>query len=305
MNARASLGLLGGATLLASALAAAADPVAAGALEQSIEVHCSQPQPLQLHCDYRPLAGAEPNGVSANWNGTEVSGTLLARYPQAGDSTAVLLLVDTSDPARHAAVARAIEHVNALIDAAPAHMHFGVASFDSEMYVLAPPGSSRTELHSAAATLAARGKTTELYRNVRDAVRVLAKTPASRRDLIVLSDGLAEDFAYHHEDVIAAARGSGVIINSIGLPRSVPLAVALQTLRRLSDDTGGQFVQTAQNDFALPPQAVTHLLTALDAGGTLAIDLTALAQQGAHGAFDLALTFAAGTDHFSITVPVV
>ena len=136
-------------------------------------------------------------------------------------------------------------------------------------------------------------------------MRVLAKTPASRRDLIVLSDGLAEDFAYHHEDVIAAARSSGVIINSVGLPRSVPLAVALQTLRRLSDDTGGQFVQTAQNDFALPPQAVTHLLTALDAGGTLAIDLTALAQQGAHGAFDLALTFAAGTDHFSITVPVV
>ena len=48
---------------------------------------------------------------------------------------------------------------------------------------LAAPGSTAAEFHAAASGLSATGRTTELYRNVREAVRLLGKSDASRRVL--------------------------------------------------------------------------------------------------------------------------
>ena len=70
-------------------------------------------------------------------------------------------------------------------------------------------------------------------------MRLLARTAAARKGLVIMSDGLAEDYAYHHDDVISLARAERVIIHSVGYPRSVAKSVALQTVRRLSDETGG------------------------------------------------------------------
>ncbi len=50
---------------------------------------------------------------------------------------------------------------------------------------------------------------------------------------------MAKVSAYFHNDVINAAKKAGIIITSIGYPRSVPQSVSLQTLRRLSEETGG------------------------------------------------------------------
>ena len=118
----------------------------------------------------------------------------------------------------------------------------------------------------------AEGRTTELYRNLIKAIQNLKSVNADRKAIILLSDGQAEDKAYFHSDVIKAARESSIVINSIGYPRSVSLSVALQTLRRLSEETGGKYIETSQ-DYALPESFLQNPFANIDNGGKFTIEL--------------------------------
>lgn len=277
----------------------------ASTLDEHLALNCSQHDPLILQCSYRLREGGALQAARALWHGQTINATLGARYPQADDNTAVLVLVDTSDPARAPALGAAITHVRALVAAAPQHFGIGLASFDSDLQMLAPIGTERAVLLTSAAQLIAKGRTTELYRNAGEALRVLAKSAATRKVLWIFSDGLAEDYAYHHEDVIALARAHDIIIDSIGYPRSIPQSVALQTLRRLSDDSGGQFLQTTYPEFNLPVNGLQHALKLLDDGGRLNFDLTPLVAKGAAGASELAVTLQTATQRLAASIPIV
>jgi hypothetical protein len=292
-------------TLLSLLLANPSSGALASTLTEHMSISCVQDTPLSLQCKYRLLEDGQLQAVGAEWHDHTVSGKLGTRYPGSADSTALLVLVDTSDPGRTPALRAAITHINALVSAAPSHFRLGLAAFDTDLRVLAPLGADSAALRAAAAGLEAKGRTTELYRNVRDALRVLEKSNATRKVLLVLSDGLAEDYAYHHEDVIALARANDIIIDSIGYPRSVPQSVALQTLRRLSDDSGGHYLQANYPDFKLPVEALPHALALLDSGGSLSFDLAPLAAKGAAGALDLSLAFQTRDQSFLVLAPVV
>ncbi len=92
------------------------------------------------------------------------------------------------------------------------------------------------------------------------------------KSIFLFSDGLAEDKAYFHNDVINAAKKAGIIITSIGYPRSVPQSVSLQTLRRLSEETGGIYIE-ADNQFNIPADFLNQPFTSLDNGGEFNIPL--------------------------------
>ena len=290
--------------LLAIAAATFAPGSTATILDEHLALDCSQPSPLELRCSYRLREGGELQAALGHWQDQTLSATLGARYPQATDYTALLLLVDTSDPARAPALRAAVAHVSALVAAAPPHFRIGLASFDSDLRMLAPIASEHHALLISASQLRAKGRTTELYRSVGEALRVLANNDATRKVLWVLSDGLAEDYAYHHEDVIALARAHDIIINSIGYPRSVPQSVALQTLRRLSDDSGGEFLQATFPDFNLPADGLLRTLTLLDDGGRLVFDLTPLVAKGGAGASELELSLQFGERHLVASLPI-
>lgn len=277
----------------------------ASTLTEHMSIGCTQGTPLSLQCKYRLLEGGELQAVVAEWHDQTVTATLGARYPGAGDSTALLVLVDTSDPARAPALRAAITHIDALLNAAPAHFRLGLAAFDTDLRLLAPLGADAAEIRQAAAGLTAAGATTELYRNVRDALKLLEKSNATRKVLLVLSDGLAEDYAYHHDDVVTLARANDIVIDAIGYPRSVPQSVALQTLRRLCDDTGGHYLQANHPDFKLPVEALPRTLALLDSGGALSFDLTPLTAHGAAGALELSLAFQTRDQSFLVLAPVV
>lgn len=277
----------------------------AATLTEHIAIGCAQDAPLRLQCTYRLLAGGQLQSVVAQWQDHTVTATLGAPYPASGDLNALLVLVDTSDPARAAAVRAAIAHIDALLVAMPDHFLVGLAAFDTDLSMLAPLGTDSAQIRAAAAGLEAKGRTTELYRNVREALKVLERTNARRKVLLVLSDGLAEDHAYGHEDVVALARAKDIIIDTIGYPRSVPRSVALQTLRRLSDDSGGHYLQTNYPDFKLPVDALPRALALLDSGGDLSFDLAPLVAAGAAGALDLSLAFQTRDQSFLVLAPVV
>ncbi|MEM7543375.1 MAG: FHA domain-containing protein [Pseudomonadota bacterium] len=240
----------------------------------------------------------------ASFEEATVAGEPLSIFGEADEKIAVLLLVDTSDPARQAAVRKNAEHVTAIVAEAGANDVLALASFDSNLNLIADFGSSNEAIVGGASELQAIGKTTELYRNIKEAVNLLRQTEADRRVLIVFSDGLAEDYAYDHDDVVKTARDDEVIIHAIGYPRSVAKSVALQTIRRLSDETGGQYVQASYPELEIPPTVAPKLFTSARSGGRLRFDLEPLAEQGAIGAIDVTLSFQTESQGFLVLAPV-
>lgn len=292
---------------LAAVIAAAlcgADGAAGATLTEHMDVGCVQDEPLVLSCRYRLLDAGRLGSAVAEFEGTIVTGTMTSGFPAPGEHVDALILVDTSDPARAPVIATNVQHIDALLTQAASHYRFGLAGFDTNLYVLAPVGSSPEDVREGAAALSATGRTTELYRNVLEAVRLLARSQAERRVLFLFSDGLAEDYAYHHEDVVELARETGVIIHAIGYPRSVAQSVALQTLRRLAAETGGLYVQADHLDRSIPEDSFGRMLAATDSGGSLRFDLGPLADAGVAGAIDVSLAFQTATQSFLVLAPV-
>lgn len=245
---------------------------AAGAAEaweyrdRRVEASCVTGSTDAVDCDYRLLDGGSATTITARAGTQPLPVAAHAGYPWSGARSALLLVVDTSDPGRQAVIDRNLSQIGALLSAAQGHHRFGLAGFDRQLRPLAEIGSAPDAIRAAAAGLRAQGMTTELYRSLLQAVELLARVPADRRALVVFSDGQPEDRAYFHADVVAAARRAGVVIHSLGFPRSVPLSVSLQTLRRLSEETGGVYVDTDMS-FVLPQDFASRILANLDGGG--------------------------------------
>jgi hypothetical protein len=217
--------------------------------------------------------------------------------------TAVLLLLDSSGSGKQLAVGQAVEDITSLLETAAGHVRFGLATFDSELGLATPVGESRTTVRDAARQVKPTERPTELYRNAIEAIRLLASTPADRRGLFIFSDGAAEDRAYFHQDVIAAAEAAGVVISGYGYPRSPTHTVALQTLRRLSEETGGVFV-AADASGRVPREAVSGPLRSLDSGGSLRADLSPALASGLSGPVRVRLTVHSSRGDASAQVPV-
>lgn len=241
-------------------------------LNSNLYVTCQQENTQSLNCDYRMLIPEPPLGIRAHTNETNLVITGRETYPWRGAVTAVLILVDTSDPGRQNVVENNIGQISELVESSEPHHKLGLANFDKGLVIKAPIGADKAILLESLHDLRATGKTTELYRSVMKAIEVLAGIDANRKSIFLFSDGQAEDKAYYHADVIAAARRAQVIINSFGFPRSSALSVALQTLRRLSEETGGTYIES-DNQFNLPERYAQTAYENLDNGGKFTIDL--------------------------------
>ncbi len=120
-----------------------------------------------------------------------------------------------------------------------------------------------------------------------------------------MSNGLAEDLVYFHQDVIAAARKDGIVISTIGYPRSISQTAALQTLSRLSEETSGVFIPANAVDFSVPEGPFSRLLSLFDHVGKLSfmldsVPLTPLAQP-----IEVQLNFRSNENSYFVLVPIV
>ncbi len=236
-------------------------------------ISCHQSRNLQsLSCHYRNNNAEPVLSITAEYANTTLPVKEGKSYPSKGSITAVLFLVDTSDPARQNVIDKNIKHINKLLSSSREYHRFGLASFDKELRLEAPIGSDSSVINNAANNLKATGSTTELYRNMLEAITLFRDVDADRKSIFLFSDGLAEDKAYFHNDVINAAKKAGIIITSIGYPRSVPQSVSLQTLRRLSEETGGIYIE-ADNQFNIPADFLNQPFTSLDNGGEFNVPL--------------------------------
>ncbi|TNF94345.1 MAG: FHA domain-containing protein [Gammaproteobacteria bacterium] len=221
-----------------------------------------------------------------------------------GKSSSILFLIDTSDPRRQKAVDRAVQHLASMLSQNRSHLHYGLASFDTDLTLQAPLGSSIPQIIKKAKELKAIGKTTELYRNTLIATRILSRYPADRKFLVLFSDGLAEDFAYFHRDVVKSALDNGISIYTVGYASTISSSVALQTLRRLSEDTGGKFLPTSSVDYSLDKQQFRYTLDTMDSGRQYTADLSAAISAGESSQSPLVLHISSGPNSYRLSIPV-
>jgi hypothetical protein len=254
----------------------------AATLTEHMDIECRQPSPQSLDCDYRILNGQELAASTAEYDGITLPGGKANSPSGEPSSSAILFVVDTSDPSRSAALEQNRTHIQKIVEVAGPGHQFGLSAFDSELNVLCPFDCAAQALIESSEKLLAKGKTTELYRNLLEAIKYLRGINSPHRNIILMSDGLAEDLAYFHHDVVAAARKDRIVISAIGYPRSVLQSVALQTLRRLAEETGGVFIPADPADHAIPNSAFPRLLALFNSVGRLSfrldeIPLTSLA----------------------------
>ena len=265
-------------------------------LGDNVQLTCSQPATDSIACDFRLIDPAAIREVNISL----VSPDLSAGEP-AFTQFLIHFLVDAND--RQPTMTAIRRHIQTLVRGAAPYHRFGLAVFASDTRELVKPGASADAVLGATAKIKMLAQTTELYRNTLHAVRLLSTSPADRKALFVFSDGLAEDHAYFHEDVVGAANAAGVIIVGMGYPRTVQESVALQSIRRLSEDTGGRYLAAGERR-DLPPGFVEDIFQSLGNGGGFTFDLTPAVEAGLSGSYPMAVHFSLERGSASASVPV-
>jgi hypothetical protein len=215
------------------------------------------------------LSGAAPViEVALNFSG-DAKKTHFKEYPAQGESTALLMLVDVSDPKRAKAVAAAAGLIRQVVDNKKPHQQIAIAQFDSAVQLLADFNSDAATTTSAIKSIASKGYATELYKSAIEAIGLLKKNSSTRKGLIIFSDGKAEDRAYKHEDVIKEALAAGVMVFTIGYAENASDTPYLQTLERLALESGGFYVPANITDKSAAAGTAERMLAYADNGGTI------------------------------------
>ncbi|NIR59932.1 MAG: VWA domain-containing protein, partial [Gammaproteobacteria bacterium] len=174
----------GVALLLAATAAAAYDYHVFG---DGVQLSCWQTQRTRLLCDFRRFAPPEPEQITARLGGRTLPPPAVTPYGSEPGTTAIMFLVDVSDAELPLAPIAARNHVIGLLDAAPSHQHFGLASFANEVELHAPLAAGTDRIRNVLGELTPGGEPAELYRSALEAVRLLGHYPAERRALFLLS----------------------------------------------------------------------------------------------------------------------
>ncbi|MEQ8663577.1 MAG: hypothetical protein RLW62_22395, partial [Gammaproteobacteria bacterium] len=255
-----------------------------------------------LRCSYRLRTDSALRAVSATHGDIEIGGELVSSYPGPADVTAVLVVVARGSAAMAAPFAAALD---AMLTAARPHHRFGLAAIADGLDVLAPAGSDAATIIRAATAHEPAGGTGAHAAGLHDALGLLAATAAARRVLVLLCDDVVSALGPHHAALVDAARAAGVVVHGVGFPRAVGRAPALQDVHRLSDATGGSYLQAAPRTGALPDEHLAGLLRAADSGGEIAFDLAPLFAADAQGAVDLTLSFDTPAQRLRVLAPVL
>ena len=235
-------------------------------------VSCSNDDSTKIvNCDYRHSADIDVKNVSLKIAGqpSQIDSKNLAIYPVAGQTTAILFLVDVSDPKRKNTVEKKnVAIINEMLAAQKPYEKIGIAVFDSDLEVLVPISADQAATKEAVKNIKASGQATEFYKNILSAIEILKKTDATRKALVILSDGKDEDKAYTSQDVIAAAKSAGVVILSLGYLEKPTDSPYLQNLQRLANDTFGVYYNATDSKF--PPEFSTQPFAFVEKGGRVA-----------------------------------
>lgn len=202
-------------------------------------------------------------------------------YPKADDKTAILFLVDvSSDKNRKRIIKKNIQQLQEILATGQDYQQFGLATFGEKFTIISPIGTAKDELRMSANTVSANENETLLYQLVGDAIDYLDQQVASRRVLVIFSDGKTEDNTevYNDKYILDKVKYKNIIIIGLAFPRKGKRGHQVryyQTLKHLADVTGGQFLK-ANGEGNLPQGKLDNLLETTNIGGYWNFNLTPL-----------------------------
>lgn len=229
----------------------------------------------RMNCDYQYDQSLSVKSMSLKVGGRDIQipEDGLVKYPGQKQKTAILFMVDVSDPARRITVEeRNLKNILELVSVKKAYQDVGIASFDSNFELLAPIGDDVPAFAKSVMSLKAKGQATEFYKSILAGIDVLSKSEASRKVLVLLSDGKDEDRAYKFEDVVKAANTSHVQILALGYSERPSDTPYLQTLKKLADQTHGVYIDVSSGRF--PDKFLTSPFEFSESGGLVSFDAT-------------------------------
>lgn len=224
-----------------------------------------------IRCDVRFVETIPVTGVEISERGNPANTWIasLRPYTAAEDEAAYLLLVDRSDPQRAETVRRSAADLADIFRNLGPRQQVAVAAFDSRLDVVQDFTSDGAAIAAALERIRTGTTATELYRLTLEAVQKLGQLSAARKVLVIASDGKFDDTAYRHNQVAQEANRLNVKIVSIGYYERQTEFRDLQSLRRLSADTRGFFVETPGAQRALGPRARQDFSARLLAGAII------------------------------------
>ena len=236
------------------------------------EPECQQ-QNTSLICDYYapPLKKIDSITATLLQTGENIPVAWQDYLEKSDKSTLIMMLVDSSNPARQATVAHNIADIRLILERAKDHHQFGLATLDSDLGVLVSAGSSAEDVLASLDGIQADGQSTEFYRVALEAVRHMQNSQAQRKYLFFFSDGRAEDTEYSREDVVSEAQNSAIRIIGLGYPLRANETPYTQSLRKLAEETEGAFLSSRPRENI---QGLGELFDNLEQGGTFEVGLS-------------------------------
>jgi len=239
------------------------------------------PEPALLF-KYRLFPAAEVTSTSVTAGDEEIESRATAYGENPVNTTALLVLVDTSMGPSNARRAPTMEPIKQAISeilarTTPRNL-VGLYEFSNELTELTPLGSPFSASRAKLQALASTGLGTRLYLNASEAVKKLAATKADRKALLIFSDGKDEDTGYTLGDMLKTAADNDVIIMAVGVPVAEQWIPALGGLERAAKETSGFYgqmdVQSPPTGSGITPAQVAEgILASLDGGADVVADL--------------------------------
>ena len=186
--------------------------------------------------------------------------------------TLIYILIDISNPRRQAIVEKKVLAVKKILESANNNTHIGIATFYDGLQELSETTNNTITLEQSLEDIQAVGQITELYRSILEALEKVKEIAADRHFIMVLSDGNAEDTAYSQADILNAKNSVGII--SLGYPNSQTDRIYLQTLRQLSEETDGIYLEASVEESVILDQTLIDIVPTLESGGVIDIDLS-------------------------------
>ncbi|WP_227021192.1 FHA domain-containing protein [Oceaniferula marina] len=235
-------------------------------------------KPNLVRFEYKLNPYEEVTGVSVKSDADELFPKLLSYVDQPDAKTAVLFLIDTSNPRRGKEVEQARKLVMDTLSAADATRHvIGVYPFHGQIDEgFAPMGTPLKELQEKAKTIKANGINTILYGSALKAIGILEKTEAERKAIVIISDWKSEDNVMDAKGFVQKAetllRNGKIVCHSVILAEEDQSEV--DTAEHLAESTGGQVVKVSKKNLRIPASFAGELLLHLESGGQAVVDLT-------------------------------
>ena len=273
-------------------------------LDRDIDLLCAQKQ-QQVSCDLRLITERGKGLVpELTVEGIELAPSSVKEFTETeAPHGAIVFLVDSSDPRRKRTVQSIARQIRTMAAATHESTLLGLAAFDKGMQLLVSPTTDRQALENASHRLEAKGKVTELFRSANEAIDLLQDLPVARRAIYIFSDGLAEDTAYDLDFIVTRAKQNNIIIYGFGYAQSASAAVGLQTLRRLSEESGGQFIEADLNA-ALPAEVLKRATGYILDGSTMLWDLTEIISTPGEKTSSASISISSGSRPVALELPL-